>query len=164
MLSKAHVPCFGVNTIAKVFTQRQFLTLVKKLLFSIRHSLKYYYQTLEQYRGVTPAISLDKMFQQDYILFTLYPELRLSWHTPRMAFWFMSASKLSWEWSSGDAVLASSAKAKSCKDLFQKLHYFHLCVILLSQIKERKYLPDDHRNKSILTSGFSQHDLGRGWG
>lgn len=165
MLSKARVPCFGVNTIAKVFTQRQFLPLVNTivLLFSIWHSLKYYYQTLEQYRGVTPAISLDKMFQQDYILFTLFPELRLSWHMPRMAFWFMSASKLSWEWSSGDAVLASTAKVKSCKDLFQKLHYVHLCVILLSQIKERKYLPDDHRNKSILTSGFS-HDLGRRWG
>lgn len=80
MLSKACVPCFGVNTIVKVFTQRQFLTLVNTivLLFSIRHSLKYYYQTLEQYRGLTPAISLDKMLQQDYILFTLFPELRLS--------------------------------------------------------------------------------------
>lgn len=80
MLSKARVPCFGVNTIAKIFTRHQFLTLANTtvLLYSIRHSLKYYYQTLESYRGVTPAISLDKMFQQDYILFTLFPELRLS--------------------------------------------------------------------------------------
>lgn len=54
------------------------LTNTTVLLYSIRHPLKYYYQTLESYRGVTPAISLDKMFQQDYILFTLFPELRLS--------------------------------------------------------------------------------------
>lgn len=50
-------------------------------------------------------------------------------------------------------VLASLATMKSCKGLFQKLHYVYL-VILKGQVKEGKYLSDDHENKSILTSGF----------